>query len=122
MGQEPKRQLESQTEERMTPLHVAAAHGNKAIVDSILQAPFPVDIDKTCDGGWTALHLACGTQVLPPGGSALDLGPRYLAAVRALVSADANVNMKASLSRTALHIAAEMGHVKICTKPDWCQQ
>jgi ankyrin repeat protein/Mg2+ and Co2+ transporter CorA len=130
MGQDAERQLVSQTEELMTPLHIAAAHGNEAIVKFILQTRYAIDIDARCEGGWTALHLACGRhmstskdpsrrnsastqQLLSPEKTATDLAPRYLAVVRALLSAHAKVNMKSRLSRTALHIAAEMGHVEI---------
>lgn len=130
MGEDAKKQLESRTEENMTPLHIAAAHGNEAIVNFILQAKHGIDVDARCEGGWTALHLACGRhmstskdatrrnsastqQLLSPEQMATDLTPKYLAVVRALLSAGAKVNMKSRLSRTALHIAAEMGHVEI---------
>jgi ankyrin repeat protein len=125
MEHEAEKQLESRTEENETPLHIAAAHGNEAIVNAILQAKDVVDIDARCQGGWTALHFACGrrmstnkdatgrhsvssTQLLSS-----DHAARYLAVVRALLSAGATVNMKSRLSRTALHIAAEMGHVEV---------
>jgi ankyrin repeat protein/Mg2+ and Co2+ transporter CorA len=130
LEQEPGRQIESQTEEKMTPLHFAAAHGNEATVKFILQDHPPMDIDSRCEGGWTALHLACGRHMSPSdrptrtcNEAAKKSGvtenyvtapaPKYLAVVRALLSAGAKVNRKSRLSRTALHIAAEMGHVDI---------
>lgn len=125
-------QLESQTEEKMTPLHIAAAHGNEDVVKSILEAQPRMDVDVPCEGGWTSLHLACGrhmspsTQPITAGGNSTqdsentsrcrtDPAPRYLAVVQALLTAGAKVNTKSRLSRTALHIAAEMGHVDIVT-------
>jgi ankyrin repeat protein/Mg2+ and Co2+ transporter CorA len=130
LEQEPERQIESQTEEKMTPLHIAAAHGNEAVVKLILRDHPPTAIDSRCEGGWTALHLACGRHMSPSDqptracndsakkpwtseNHATVLDPRYLAVVRALLSAGAKVNRKSRLSRTALHIAAEMGHVDI---------
>ena len=130
MEHEAEKQLKFRTEENETPLHIAAAHGNEAIVNSILGARCDVDIDAGCDGGWTALHLACGRhtstnrdstrrssaatqQLLSPEKHATDSAPRYLAVVRALLTAGAKVDTKSRLSRTALHIAAEMGHVEI---------
>jgi len=130
LRQGSRKQLESRTEEYMTPLHIAAAHGNEAIVNFILQAKHGTDVDACCEGGWTALHLACGRHMstkkdpnrkcsasthdlLSRAEGATDSAPRYLAVVRALLSANAKVNAKSRLSRTALHIAAEMGHVEI---------
>lgn len=130
MIKRPRKQLESRTEEHMTPLHIAAAHGNDAIVNFIIQAKHGIDVDACCQGGWTALHLACGRhmstnndQKRKCSSSTHDLltkvedstvsSRKYLAVVRALLSARAKVNAKSRLSRTPLHIAAEMGHVEI---------
>ncbi|GAB7333874.1 hypothetical protein MBLNU13_g05994t1 [Cladosporium sp. NU13] len=126
MAKDARRQLESRTEELMTPIHIAAAHGNVEIVNSILQAQIPIDIDARCEGGWTALHLACGRHMSDPRRRraslmnrlsaeerTTDSAGKYLAVVRALLSADAQVNAKSRLSRTALYLAVEMGHVKI---------
>lgn len=66
MGQEPEKQLESQTQEFMTPLHIAAAHGNEAVVNLILQTRSAIDVDARCEGGWTALHLASGRHMSDP--------------------------------------------------------
>jgi ankyrin repeat protein/Mg2+ and Co2+ transporter CorA len=130
LEQEAERQLESRTEDKLTPLHIAAAHGNEAMVNLILDAYPPTDIDSRCEGGWTALHLACGKHMPATnqptrkgsdstqepnltGECAKALALKYLSVVRALLSAGAMVNRKSRLSRTPLHIAAEMGHVDI---------
>jgi ankyrin repeat protein/Mg2+ and Co2+ transporter CorA len=130
LEQEAERQLESRTEDKLTPLHIAAAHGNEAMVNLILHDYPPRDIDSRCEGGWTALHLACGRHMSASnqptrkgsdstqdpslaGERAKALALKYLAVVHALLSAGAMVNRKSRLSRTPLHIAAEMGHVDI---------
>lgn len=123
-------QLESRTEDNMTPLHIAAAQGNEQIVSFILKSHPYKNIDARCEGGWTALHLACGRHELlgkHPNNemsrfnkkagmlnqSKADLDLKYFNIVRVVLAAGANVNAKAQLARTALHVAAELGHVEI---------
>jgi ankyrin repeat protein len=110
-------QLNARTEDNMTPLHIAAAHGHIAIVETLLRTPDFTNVDAHCQGGWTALHLACGRQLAdhPPTDSTRVAvqGSRYLAVVKALLEGKSQVNKKSQTSRTALHIAAEFGHVDI---------
>lgn len=110
-------QLNARTEDNMTPLHVAAAHGHINIVKALLETQGFANVDAQCQGGWTALHLACGRQLTDnplTGPRRSDVQEKsHVAVVQALLSAGSEVNKKSQTSRTALHIAAELGHVEI---------
>ena len=110
-------QLKARTEDNMTPLHIAAAHGHVGIVEALLRTPGFANVDAHCQGGWTALHLACGRQLAdhsPTDSTRVEAQEsRYPAVVKALLKAGSQVNQKSQTCRTALHIAAEFGHVEI---------
>ncbi|KAM0718424.1 hypothetical protein Q7P37_005494 [Cladosporium fusiforme] len=114
--------IESQSEEEMTPLHIAAAHGQLAVVKSLLAPPRKANINAECEGGWTPLHLASwGRHIhhLDPtietlkGSKAEPPKVDYVAVVRTLLEAGAEVNRRSRASKTALHLAAESGHEEI---------
>jgi ankyrin repeat protein/Mg2+ and Co2+ transporter CorA len=126
LDKEAETQINARTEDYMTPLHIAADHGNIGIVKTLLATPGLTSVNAQSQGGWTALHLACGKVANhSPDESDSEKAKAkteaeaeaqeqdYLAVVQALLSAGAEVNKKSQTSRTALHLAAEFGHVEI---------
>jgi ankyrin repeat protein/Mg2+ and Co2+ transporter CorA len=130
LEEEAETQINARTEDNMTPLHIAADHGNIGIVKTLLATPGFANVNAQSQGGWTALHLACGKVANhSPDESdskkakakteeeeeaeAQEQEKNYLAVVQALLSAGSEVNKKSQTSRTALHLAAEFGHVEI---------
>ena len=79
----------------MTPLMLAAAKGQIAIAETLLQAG--VNINERNDDGWTALHKAAFEQA---GTGMVDL----------LVHAGSSLDAKDRSGRTALRLAEEKGH------------
>jgi ankyrin repeat protein len=110
-------QLKALTEDNKTPLHIAAAHGNIRIVKTLLGPPLFPNVNAQSQGGWTALHLACGRRganLSPSDPTSADTPEQnYTDVVQVLLKEGSQVNQKSQTSRTALHIAAEFGHVDI---------
>ena len=70
-----------------SPLHIACAHGNKAVVEMLLEkGGVPVNIASDMDG-CTPMHVACGAE--------------HEDIVNVLLDAKANPNLR-SLVRTAV--------------------
>jgi len=117
LTEEAETQLNARTEDNMTPLHIAAVHGHLDIVKALLATSRFTNTNAQSHGGWTALHLACGRHVAErfpsnhPTAGAQEQA--YLAIVKALLLAGSDVNARSQTSRTALHLAAEFGHVGI---------
>ena len=104
----------------VTPLHCAAIHDHKEIVELLIAngADVPplaavstkeiaelliargADVNAKAAGGWTALYRAAG-------------GNANIALVEFLIAKGADVNAKADGGWTPLHRAAEQGHTKI---------
>ena len=125
LAENAETQLNARTEDNMTPLHIAADHGHIGIVKILLATPGLADVNAQSQGGWTALHLACGKAANLPSdpkkekdaeklkAEAEAQEQNYLAVVQALLSAGSKVNKRSQTARTALHLAAEFGHVGI---------
>ena len=117
------------TKDGDTPLHIAAAGGQKECVEALLQLDAPTSLKNAA--GKTALRLACEGEhasiVKIVGKSASLLAttkdgdtPLHIAAasghkecVEALLQLDAPTSLKNAAGKTALHITCEKGHASI---------
>ena len=77
-----------------TPLHVAAAQGNKTEVETLLKKG--ANVNATDENRWTPLHWAA------------DVG--HVETAKALLAGKADPNAKSGSGATPLHRAAFQGH------------
>ena len=118
---------EAPTEEKMRPLHVAAAQGYCSIVELLLRHNRPREMNASCMGGWSPLHLACagndtaliyslaraGQWNLFAKGTGAATTVDRSQVVNILLSHGADVNQKSNSWKTALHLAAVSGDANI---------
>jgi ankyrin repeat protein len=96
-----------------TALHVAAQEGHFEVLKLLIKKK--ATIDKPCDKGFTALHMACfGSNFIADGDLSNPPDIKSLLKVAdKLIQSGAEVNYLAKNGRTALHILSEKNYTKM---------
>ena len=109
---EKKADVNVKDEDNMTPLHFAAKRGNYKAVDLLVRAGAKVNV--VTKKGWTPLLFTIdkGSHATEKGSLATKKGSREIVDLLTKENAKTNRAIKES-RKTALHIAAAKGYVKI---------